>query len=215
MSNVMKELTRNKVGIMVVMASRLRERTDDMKITLLSNHCHLPVHLWPLMAAKGSYYLCCHFPDKITKKSLGEIDLIPLIHLSHLVYPTLHPFVFEYRIIHHRMQIARFVFLSSLCQCFMASSSLWSFMLLHGGLQSMPGVFINCHGVLFSQILITLIEGIDRWDPQGFTASLSLSIISPSSPLLLSHALLFHIPTYSKNTLDVLHSVHVNLYFIT
>jgi hypothetical protein len=36
---------------------------------------------------------------------------------------------------------------------------------------------------LFSWILITLIEGIDRWDPQGFTASLSLSIISPSSPL--------------------------------
>lgn len=119
---------------------------------------------------------------------------------------TVHPFLSEYCIVHHCMQMGQFIFLSLRRS---ASVSLaWPFpsegiLLRPVALSSGTEVFNNCPRILFSWILITLIKGIDQWDPGVFTAPLSLSIIQLQyPPWLFRLYALFHCLT-PANILNV------------
>ena len=108
----------------------------------------------------------------------------------------LHPFLSEYCIVHHWMQMEQFIFLSL---WYSAGVSLaWPFP--SEGIEVRPvvprgsgtEVFNNCRRILFSWILITLIKGIDQRDPGVFIAlnlhtvcALTLSLTSKCTHVIV------------------------------
>lgn len=108
-------------------------------------------------------------PEKLSEIIVWNwSDPLPSPSVMPALLSSVHPFLSEYCIVHHWMQMGQFIFLSLKCSAIVSLA--WPFS--SEGIVLWPveprgsgtEVFNNCRRILFSWILITLIKGIDQWD---------------------------------------------------